>query len=54
MKPNQAQPNANIVRLLADMRLEVARLRNYNRDEYHAVLLERAADVIEQKIILRK
>ena len=49
-----SNPNVSVVRLLADMRVEVNRLRSENIDEYHAVLLERAADVIEQKIILRK
>ena len=53
MAPN-AQNNVNIIRLLADMRVEILRLRSENIDEYHAILLERAADVIEQKIILKK
>lgn len=50
----QPQPNIPVIRLLADMRVEINRLRSENIDEYHATLLERAADVIEQKIILRK
>ena len=45
--------NINEKRLVEDIRAEVKKLREENVHEYHAILLERAADAIEKLVYLK-
>ena len=46
--------NATVIRLVEDLRAEAKRLHDEKIDDYHAALMEQAANIIERTILIHK